>query len=270
MPPGVFTGGSRSTNSLFDRTMLSSLSMTPNKLLISVVGPDGAGKTTQAQYLVDKLRAEGHESAYWKSPAFDWVRDSIAIAGDDQNGDDVHTDALVFAAAHRMEQYLIRGMFEGELPRRFFNDAGVVRMLEGQKTPADILVGQRGIVDFYSFLLTEGEPRDALDRLIGYDRIWDGHSHRPGEYVAPNVIVYLECASQIAMSRIPREDKWEEVPFLDRLVETYEDIFKDRPRILKDAKLIRINAEPNIQEVHAQMDAAVLPVIRSLANYQRQ
>jgi len=137
-----------------------------SKYLVSVVGPDGCGKTTQAHYISERLREEGFRACYWKSPTFDWVRDSVNISGGDTFGEDVHTDALVFAASHRMEQYLIRDIFSGQIHPRFYNDRGVSRALEGQELPADVIIGQRGIVDFYGFLMTEGMSEGEITKLL--------------------------------------------------------------------------------------------------------
>ena len=232
------------------------------KQLVSIVGVDGCGKTTQSRHIVSRLKENDIQAFYWKSPSFDWVRDMINVAGDDQNGGDVYTDALLFAGAHRMEQYLLRQIFTKEsIHSRFEKDKGVQQILSGQSLPADVIVGQRGIVDFYSFLLTEGMSEEKITNLLNANEMWKGHKYRPGEFITPDKIIYLECSPEIAMSRIPREDKWEEVPFLQRLVKTYEELFTKPPEILKDIPIIRLNAEPSIEEVKKLIDREVIPYI---------
>ena len=234
------------------------------KRLISVTGVDGAGKTTQAKYISEQLNKKGYKSAYWKSPSFDWVRSSIRISGGDQNGEDIWTDALTFALAHRQEQYLIRCMFDGKVPKDFLNDNGVLRMLKGQDIPTNVLVGQRGIIDFYSFLITEGMDINELNDLLKPNSIWNGFSYRPGEFIAPDAIVYLECNPKISMGRIPREDKWEEVPFLSKLLHTYEQLFNNMPPVLGDATIIRVNTEPPICEAQDKINLEVMPVLEEI------
>jgi len=229
------------------------------KTLVSVVGVDGCGKTTQAQHLVSRLKESGVKAAYWKSPTFDWVRAMINVAGSDQNGADIYTDAVVFSAAHRMEQYLIRQMYDGEIHPRMLEDLGVKRTLVDQQLPADVVVGQRGIVDFYSFLMTEGMNEKEITDLLRPNKMWEGHSYKPGEFLGPDLIVHLNCSPEIAMSRIPREDKWEEVPFLNRLVGTYERLYANPPEVFKEAKIIEIDAEPEIKTVSDSIDRQVMP-----------
>jgi thymidylate kinase len=232
------------------------------KTLVSIVGVDGAGKTTQAQHLVSRLKEKDIRAAYWKSPTFDWVRAMMNVAGNDQNGGDIYTDAVIFSGAHRMEQYLIRQMFEGEIHPRMLEDKGVIRTLDGQTLPADVVVGQRRIVDFYSFLMTEGMSEKEITDLLRPNEMWDGHFYKPGKFIGPDLIVHLNCAPEIAMSRIPREDKWEEVPFLKRLVKTYEKLYADPPKVLRGSKVIRIDAEPDIKTVNKNIDEGVLPYLR--------
>lgn len=236
------------------------------KGLISVVGVDGAGKTTQAKYIADKLNEMGLRAAYWKSPSFDWVRSSMRISGGDQNGEDVWTDALTFALAHRQEQYLIRDLYTGEIHKDFLEDKGVVRMLEGQQIPTDILVGQRGIIDFFSFLMTEGMNIDELNGLLKPNLNWNGHNYKPTEFISPDAIIYLDCSPEVSMGRIPREDKWEEVPFLKKLVKTYEALFQNMPPILKGTNIIRVNSEPPIAEVQKEIDKEVIPKLEQIIN----
>lgn len=232
-----------------------------NKTLVSIVGPDGCGKTTQSEGLVEDLKSQGIRAAYCKSPAFDWVRDCLNIAGDDTYGADAYTDRVVFAAAHRMEHYLIDGMFHGDVHKRFYNDPGVQRMLEGADLPADVVVCQRGIVDFYSFPMAEGSTAEELTDILKPDLVWNGHRVSNEGLMAPQVIVYIHCDPEICMSRIPREDKWEEVPFLRKLVQKYDEIFECPPSLLKDSHVITINGERPIPEVRDEFREKVLPYV---------
>ncbi len=233
------------------------------KGLVSLFGPDGTGKTTQAKYIVKNLRERNLRAVYWKSPSFNWVRESMRVIGDDQNGGDVYSDAVLFASAHRLEQYLIRGMFEGNVHPDFLKDKGVREILEGQENhlPAEVIVGQRGVIDYFSFLMAEGMSIKEIEKLLNPDNSWKGHNYMPGQFITPDVLIYLECDPEIAMSRIPREDKWEEVPFLQRLVQTYETLLGKMPKMFGNSEVIRINSEPRIEQVQKEIDEKVLPYL---------
>lgn len=110
--------------------------------------------------------------------------------------------------------------------------------------------------------MTEGMNEQEITGLLKPEDTWKGHSYQPGKFISPGVVVYLECSPKIAMGRIPREDKWEEVPFLDRLVSTYENLFENPPPVLRGASVVRINAEPDIRTVSAEIDQKVLPIFR--------
>ena len=72
---------------------------------ITVEGPDGAGKTTQAEGLADHLRERGLEVVLTREPGGthlgERVRDLLLAAGGGTAATDPLTDALLFSAARR-------------------------------------------------------------------------------------------------------------------------------------------------------------------------
>jgi dTMP kinase len=72
---------------------------------ITVEGPDGAGKTTQAEALTDHLRQRGLDVLLTREPGGthlgERVRDLLLAAGSGTASTDPLTDALLFSAARR-------------------------------------------------------------------------------------------------------------------------------------------------------------------------
>lgn len=72
---------------------------------ITIEGPDGAGKTTQADALADHLRRRGHDVLLTREPGGTWVGERVrelllARTGSAARTDPV-TDAILFNAARR-------------------------------------------------------------------------------------------------------------------------------------------------------------------------
>jgi dTMP kinase len=91
----------------------------PEGRFITLEGPDGAGKSSQAARLADALRAEGRVVVSAREPGgtpLGEVLRSLLLAGD-QRGDDPLTDALLFLAARsRLVRDVIRPALErGEI-----------------------------------------------------------------------------------------------------------------------------------------------------------
>ncbi len=72
---------------------------------ITIEGPEGAGKTTQAQALVRHLAEAGHEVHLTREPGGTWLgerlRDLLLARTDAAAPTDPMTDALLFNAARR-------------------------------------------------------------------------------------------------------------------------------------------------------------------------
>ena len=76
---------------------------------ITIEGPDGAGKTTQAERLAGALRDRGHDVLSTREPGGTWlgerIREVILARGHERDGSpapiDPLTDALLFSAARR-------------------------------------------------------------------------------------------------------------------------------------------------------------------------
>jgi dTMP kinase len=72
---------------------------------ITIEGPDGAGKTTQAERLAAHLRELGHDVLLTREPGGTWlgerVRELLLARTDAATGMDPVTDAILFNAARR-------------------------------------------------------------------------------------------------------------------------------------------------------------------------
>lgn len=203
-----------------------------NKLWVCLTGVDGCGKTTSAQYMTARLAPR---SMYWKSPTGDWVRQLMRTFGKDEQGKDAYSDALTFATSHREEQYKLRDRWVDH----------------------DSLVSQRGVIDFYTFLEVEGFGRRELDNMLNWREMPVGDGPYKNRFVAPHVIVYLECEAERALTRIKKEDKWEFQEFLKKLEGAYENFFARPPALFENTKLYRVNARPSPELVQKQLDEIV-------------
>lgn len=92
---------------------------TPTGLLISLEGPDGAGKSSQAGLLAERLRASGREVVLTREPGGTALGEQIRrvlLAGADGSAavHDPYSDALLFSAARRQ---LVSELIEPALER---------------------------------------------------------------------------------------------------------------------------------------------------------
>ncbi|MBI4146745.1 deoxynucleoside kinase [Candidatus Woesearchaeota archaeon] len=206
-----------------------------NKLWVCMTGVDGCGKTTGAQYLAARLAPR---SKYWKSPHYDWVRSMMALFGKDQQGKDAYSDAVTFATSHRAEQYLLRKWWVDH----------------------DALVSQRGVIDFYTFLAAEGFSRRECDTLLNWRELPMEDKPYAGRFVAPHLIVYMECETERALGRIKKEDKWEFTEFLKKLEGAYDEFFAKPPALFERTKVIRVDARPSPEIVQKRLDDIAMDI----------
>jgi dTMP kinase len=77
----------------------------PRGWFITIEGPEGSGKTTQAEALVDHLRAHGLDVLLTREPGGTWlgerIREVLLARTDSTSPTDPLTDALLFSAARR-------------------------------------------------------------------------------------------------------------------------------------------------------------------------
>ncbi len=206
-------------------------------LWVCVTGIDGCGKTTSSEFLNSRLAPKAKR---WKSPHFDWVREMMRLFGDDVQGRDVYSDALTFATEHRAEQYMLRKWWNGTATE------------EG----ACALVSQRGVIDFFTFLETEGMAYGDCADLLRPESLY---SHPPYEnkFLAPHVIIYLDCDTETALSRIRKGDKWETPEFLKRLEGAYPRFFIEPPEFFENSRVYKIDGRLSVRDVQENLDAVV-------------
>ena len=144
----------------------------------------------------------------------------IKISGGNKPCKDIFTDSLIFAANHRLEDYLIKKW----------------------KKKYKYLVSQRGLLDFFAFRLAEGIGVKESIKLLG-----------DSELEAPDYIFYLECDVKTALSRIKKDDKYETSNFLKKLKKAFREILneieKKKLDIFSKTRVIRIDSTKSKKEI---------------------
>jgi dTMP kinase len=116
----------------------------PRGWLVTIEGPDGAGKTSQAQRLRDRLQAAGHEVVLTREPGGTAVGEQIRqILLDPRTGHlDAATDALLFNAARSrlVREVILPALDRGEvvISTRFADSTIAYQGYGGGVTLADL------------------------------------------------------------------------------------------------------------------------------------
>ncbi|MGO1337648.1 MAG: dTMP kinase [Leuconostoc fallax] len=182
---------------------------------ISFEGPEGAGKTSVLQALIEELRPMlGDELVTTREPGGNPIAEAIRaiLQPEEDNGMDKRTEALLYAAARRQH---------------------LVETIQPALAAGKVVISDRYID---SSLAYQGGGRD-----LGVDRIWTLNQFAT-EGLLPDLTVYLDVPADIGLKRvmqhrqgkIDRLDK-EDLSFHIKVRNTYlalRDQFPDRIQVI--------------------------------------
>lgn len=182
---------------------------------ISFEGPEGAGKTSVLQALIEELRPMlGDELVTTREPGGNPIAEAIRVIlqPEEDNGMDKRTEALLYAAARRQH---------------------LVETIQPALAAGKVVISDRYID---SSLAYQGGGRD-----LGVDRIWTLNQFAT-EGLLPDLTVYLDVPADIGLKRvmqhrqgkIDRLDK-EDLSFHIKVRNTYlalRDQFPDRIQVI--------------------------------------
>ena len=199
-------------------------------LFITFEGPDGSGKTTVSAFVVEQLRALGHQVVHTREPGGVDIAEQIrrVILDPKNTAMDVKTEALLYAASRR--QHLI----EKVLPALNANQ---------------IVICDRFIDSSLAY--------QGVGRQIGFDEVYAINAFAIDNHL-PDLTVYLDVDAQAGLDRIgdrhflDRLDR-EAVEFHQRVVEGYRQVrqrFADR--------IVVVDANREIAQVQRDALAIVL------------
>lgn len=191
---------------------------------ISFEGPDGAGKTSVVQQILEDLRAElGDQVMYIREPGGTHISEEIRqVLFDGQNTNmDGRTEALLFAAARRqlMVEKIIPGLQAGK-----------------------IILSDRFVDSSIAY--------QGAGRKLGEDEIW-----RINQYaidgVMPQLTIYLDIESKLGLTRISKH-RANQVNRLDReALAFHQTVRKSYLRLLAKypERIKKIDASQSLPEV---------------------
>lgn len=182
---------------------------------ISFEGPEGAGKTSVLQALIEELRPMlGDELVTTREPGGNPIAEAIRaiLQPEEDNGMDKRTEALLYAAARRQH---------------------LVETIQPALAAGKVVISDRYID---SSLAYQGGGRD-----LGVDRIWTLNQFAT-EGLLPDLTIYLDVPADIGLKRvmqhrqgkIDRLDK-EDLSFHIKVRNTYlalRDQFPDRIQVI--------------------------------------
>lgn len=191
---------------------------------ISFEGPDGAGKTSVVQQILEDLRAElGDQVMYIREPGGTHISEEIRqVLFDGQNTNmDGRTEALLFAAARRqlMVEKIIPGLQAGK-----------------------IILSDRFVDSSIAY--------QGAGRKLGEDEIW-----RINQYaidgVMPQLTIYLDIESKLGLTRIAKH-RANQVNRLDKeALAFHQTVRKSYLRLLakNPERIKKIDASQSLPEV---------------------
>ncbi|WP_338450448.1 dTMP kinase [Niallia oryzisoli] len=204
-------------------------------VFITIEGPEGAGKTTIIELLMEKLNSEGYPAISTREPGGIEIAEKIrsVILDKENKAMDARTEALLYAAARR--QHLV----ERVLPA--INNGYIV------------------ICDRFidSSLAYQGYARG-----LGIDEVYAINQFAIEEMM-PDVTLYFDIDPKIGLERI-NQDKGREINRLDlesfefhrKVREGYHLLCKRFPN-----RIIEIDASQSIEAVYEHVANEVLRVI---------
>jgi dTMP kinase len=193
----------------------------PRPRLISVVGIDGSGKTTQARALAARLVARGVPAVYFENPGGRPVIDRIARRLGRRDG-----RAMLGRYGYLAVEVGVRGVF-------------LARALLWSRLTGRVAVLDRYGPCQFALMRARGDRGERLVRA----------AYRP--FRRPDVVLWLEVTPEVAYERVARRGT-------DREDLAYLAAFDAAYRTLRECQSwIAVDANRPEAQVAAQIDAAV-------------
>ncbi|MEK4873197.1 dTMP kinase [Bacillus sp. FSL W8-0102] len=197
--------------------------MINNGIFITVEGPEGAGKTTIAQRIVENLKREGYQAMYTREPGGISISEQIRqiLLNSQNTAMDGRTEALLYAAARR--QHLVEK---------------VIPALEA----GTIVVCDR-FID--SSLAYQGYARG-----LGVEEVYKINEFAVDDAM-PHLTLYFDISPEIGLRRI-QQNKGREVNRLDlETLDFHQRVRKGYWQLLDQfpERMVKINAEQPIESV---------------------
>lgn len=202
-------------------------------LFITFEGPEGSGKTTIAQMILNYMQNLGYEILYTREPGGIDIAEQIrqVILNPQNTAMDAKTEALLYAASRR--QHLVEKV--------------IPALKEGKIVLCDRFVD--------SSLVYQG-----IGRGLGIDTVYQMNLFAI-EDVMPHLTIFFDVKPEIGLSRIAADDKrevnrldMETLDFHQRVYEGYVQVAKHFPQRIKS-----VDASLSKEEVFK----AVLALVRS-------
>ncbi len=202
--------------------------MKKKPIWIAVTGIDGVGKTTICNYVLKLLKRKGKKAEFMKIPYFDWVRDMLKISGHNSPDKDCYTDALIFATAHRIEDYVIKDFLKN----------------------TDFLVTQRCWLDNIPYRKVQGFSQKEIFQLL-----------KPERFAKPNIIFFLRGNYATAYNRIKNSngDKYEQKKLMKLHEQEFKKIFikikKNKFQIrFPNTKIINLDSNVSLEKLKLSVE----------------
>ncbi|MBE3568538.1 MAG: dTMP kinase [Bacillales bacterium] len=197
--------------------------MIKNGMFITVEGPEGAGKTTIAQRIVEHLKREGYPVIYTREPGGISISEQIrhVLLNKQNTAMDGRTEALLYAAARR--QHLVE------------------KVIPALETGTIVLCDR--FID--SSLAYQGYARG-----LGIEEVYKINEFAVNGAM-PNLTLYFDISPEIGLSRI-QQNKGREVNRLDlETLDFHQRVRKGYWQLLDrfPERMVKINAEQPIESV---------------------
>lgn len=205
---------------------------------ITIEGPDGSGKSTQARLLADHLAGQGHDVLFTREPGGTEIGDQIrrVIMSLDNKQMSPQAEFLLFSASRAQ---LVREVIQPKL------------------TTGGVVVCDR----FYdSSLAYQGYGHQLdLDQLRSVTEFVTGG-------LVPDLTLLLDLPSEVGLNRRKEAGLWNrlddyDLAFHERVRAGYQRLARAEPK-----RWVVIDGTRSKSEIQSKMQEAVLPRLRSISS----
>jgi dTMP kinase len=209
--------------------------MIKNGIFITVEGPEGAGKTTIAQRIAEKLEREGYSVMFTREPGGISISEQIrqVLLNKQNKAMDGRTEALLYAAARR--QHLVEK---------------VIPALES------------GTIVLCDRFIDSSLAYQGYARGLGIEEVYKINEFAVNG-VMPNLTLYFDISPEIGLRRIQQNER-REVNRLDlETLDFHQRVRKGYWQLLDrfPERMVKINAEQPIESVFQDSWKTVLKFI---------